>query len=50
MFFLAVVFVLVFVLFVIGSLAKEEIGSYRTMRRVRVGAFWTYSAHAQSYA
>src|SRR5208282_940365 len=31
-------------------LSKEDIGSYRPIRRVRTGAFWMYSAHARWYA
>jgi hypothetical protein len=28
-------------------LSKQDIGSYRPIRGVRVGAFWMYSAHIQ---
>jgi hypothetical protein len=45
--FFAVVF-LFLVLF--WLLPKEDGGSYRPIRRGRVGAFWMYSAHVQWYA
>jgi hypothetical protein len=31
-------------------LSKEDIGSYRPIKRVGAGALWMYSAHAQWYA
>ena len=43
-------FVFVFVFVLVWLLSKEDIGSFRPTKRVRVGAFWTYSAHAQWYA
>jgi hypothetical protein len=47
-FFIVVVFVFLF--FLVWLLSKEDIGSYRPIRRVRTGAFWMYSAHARWYA
>jgi hypothetical protein len=48
--FFAVAFVFLFVFFLGWLLSKEDIGSYRPIRRVWVGAFWMYSAHVQWYA
>jgi len=45
-FFLGVVFL--FVLFLVGLLAEEDI-SRHPIRSVRVEAFWMYAAHAQWY-
>jgi hypothetical protein len=45
--FFAVAFIFLFVFFLVWLLSKEDIGSYRPIRRVRVEAFWMYSAHAQ---
>jgi hypothetical protein len=47
-FFAAFVFLLVF--FLVWLLSEEYIGSYRPIRRVRVGTFWMYAAHAKWYA
>jgi hypothetical protein len=53
---LVVIIVIVFAvalvfLFVFGwLLSKEDIGSYRPIKRVGVGTFWMYSAHVQWYA
>ena len=48
--FFAVAFIFLFVFFLVWLLSKEDIGSYRPIRRVRVGAFWMYSAHIRWYA
>jgi hypothetical protein len=51
--FFAATFVVFFFLlhFFFGWLvSKETFGSYRPIRRVRVGTFWMYSVHAQWYA
>jgi hypothetical protein len=45
----AVAFIFLFVFFLVWLLSKEDIGSYRPIRRVRVEAFWMYAAHAQWY-
>jgi hypothetical protein len=47
--FFAVVFLFLF-LVLFWLLPKEDGGSYRPIRRGRVGAFWMYSAHVQWYA
>jgi len=47
-FFFVVVFVFLFVL--VWRFSNADLGGYRMTRRVRVGAFWMYSAHAQWYA
>jgi hypothetical protein len=39
-----------FVFFRVWLFSKQEIGSYRLIRRLGVRTFWKYSAHAQSYA
>ena len=48
--FFAVAFVLLFVLFLLWLLSKEDIGSYRAMRLFSVKVLWRCSAHGQSYA
>src|SRR5947207_7570581 len=48
-FFFAVAFIFLFVFFLVWLLAKEEVGSYRLIRRVRVEALCMYGAHAQWY-
>ena len=48
--FFAVTFVFFFVFFLIWFLSKEDIGSRRVVRRIRVGTFWMYFGHSQSYA
>ena len=48
--FFAVAFIFLFVFFLVWLLSKEDIGSYRPIRRVRVEAFWMYSAHIRWYA
>src|SRR5713101_1340041 len=45
--FFAVAFVFLFLFFLVWLLSKQDVGSYRPIRRVRVGAFWMYSAHIQ---
>jgi hypothetical protein len=45
--FFAVAVIFLFVFFLVWLLSKEDIGSYRPIRRVRVEAFWMYAAHAQ---
>jgi hypothetical protein len=42
----AVAFVFLLVLFLVWLLSKDDIGR-QPIRRVRVGAFWMYSVHAQ---
>ncbi len=47
-FFFAVAFVfLLLVFFLVWLLAKEDIGSYRLIRKVRFGAFQMYCGHGQ---
>jgi hypothetical protein len=41
----AVVFIFLFVFFLVWLLSKEDIGSYRLIRRAGIGAIWMYSAH-----
>jgi len=45
----AFIFLFLFVLFLVRLLSKEDIDSYRPIRRVRVETFWMYAAHAQWY-
>ena len=45
--FFAVAFVVLFLFFLGWLLSKEDIGSRRLIRSGCVGAFWTFSAHAQ---
>ena len=45
--FFAVAFVFLIVLFLVGFLSKEDIGSDRPISILRVGLFWTKLAHAQ---
>ncbi len=45
--FFAVAVVFLFVFFRVWLFSKEDIGSDRPIRGVRIGAFWIYSAHIQ---
>jgi hypothetical protein len=42
-----VLFVFLFVFFLGWLLSKEDLASYRPIRRVWVKAFWMYSAHVR---
>src|ERR1700677_3494048 len=48
--FFAVAFVFLFVFFLSWLLSKEDISSYRPIRRGWVGAFWVDFAHVRWYA
>jgi hypothetical protein len=47
--FFAVAFIFFFLFFLVWLLSKEDIGSYRPIRRVQVEGFWMYAPHAQWY-